>query len=128
MSEESVEFKIPDNLKYNPSGLSGIYKDKVGLSRSSKALNDLVIIELIEQDETKGQSGGIWLPEEAIHNRELLKGRIVHAGPEAVMDGMEPGLIVLYDRFSAFYKPPTAPGTFIITRAFNVIAKCNDEE
>lgn len=127
-NEEQKEFEIPQNLIMNTSGTDGLYDRRVHLSEKSIALNDLVIIEMVEQESLKGTIDGIIIPESSIVNTELIKGRVVSAGPAAKIDGVRVGDVVLYDRFSAFYKPPVEKGVFIITRAENVIVKFPSED
>jgi co-chaperonin GroES (HSP10) len=123
IEEQKEQIQIPDSLLMNSSGIDGIYEKRVHLSKTSKALNDLVIIELIDQEKLKGEIDGIILPDEALCNMELLKGRVLSAGPEAIKDGVRVGDIILYDRYSAFYNPPVKVGVCLITRADNVIVK-----
>jgi co-chaperonin GroES (HSP10) len=125
--EEQKEIQIPQNLVMNTSGQDGVYDKKVHLNDDSKALNDLVIIKIIEQEAGKGIRDGIHIPDAALVNIELIKGEVVDAGPAAKQDGVSVGDVILYDKFSAFYKPPTTPGTFIITRCGNVIVKFPSE-
>ena len=121
-----MDFDIPQNLQYNTSGLGGVYADKVHLTEKSTALNDLVIIKIVEQDSNRLQHGGIFLPDVHTTNCELLKGELVSVGPDALKFNIHVGDIVLYDKWSAFYKPPDTAGTFIITKVENII--CTVEE
>ena len=121
--EVMQEFQIPKNLTFNGAGIGGLYKEKVHLSETSIACNDSVIIKQIEQEETRNMRDGIYLPESATHNTELIKGVVMSCGPDAVRDNIKVGDTILYDRFSAFYNPPVSIGTFIITKVENVIVK-----
>jgi len=121
--ENQVE--LPSGLDYNPAGLAGLYERKVHLSENSKPLNDLVVIKIVEQDSTKQKAGDIFLPSACATNVELIKGEIVALGPEASRANIKKGDIILYDKWSTFYKPPTTVGTFVITKIENVISKLN---
>jgi len=124
---ENMEVEMPKGIDFNPAGLGGVYSRKVHLSEDSTALNDLVIIKIIEQDSNKQKVGDIFLPDSTITNVELLKGEIISLGPEAARANIQKGDIVLYDKWSTFYKPPTTPGTFVITKIENVISKVKKE-
>lgn len=121
------EIEIPQNLDFNPSGLGGIYSDKIHLNPKSRALSDNVIIEILPQDNSKNKVGNIILPEKTTLNMDMLKGRISSLGPEAKRMGLKTGDIILYDKWSAYYKPPETPGTFIITKIENIICKVKQE-
>jgi len=122
----NTEVEVPENWQLNPAGLMGLYEDKVHLSEKSKALNDTVIIEIIEQDKNHNMAGGIHLPETAIVNCELIKGRVSSVGADAAKKNLKKDDIVLYDRFSAFYRPNIDPGTFVATKVENVIWVINE--
>ena len=117
------EIELPSGLDYNPAGLGGLYERKVRLNEDSVALNDLVIIKIIEQDSNKQKVGDIFLPQSAVTNVEMLKGEVVSVGPEAARSHIKKGDIVLYDKWSTFYKPPTTAGTFVVTKIENVISR-----
>jgi len=119
--ENQVE--LPSGLDYNPAGLGGLYERKVHLSKDSVALNDSVIIKIIEQESNKQKIGDIFLPSACVTNVELLKGEVVSVGPEAARANIKKGDVVFYDRMSAFYKPPPNAGTFIVTKIENVISR-----
>lgn len=126
MSEDDIEFQVPQNLTYNPAGLAGIYEDRVHLKKTSKALNDLVIIEILEQDDRKQKYGNIILPTAVMQNFELVKGKVLSAGPDCAGVITE-GSIVFYDKWSAFYKPPMNEGVIVITKAENIIGYALEE-
>lgn len=111
---------LPENFKNFKSGLGGNYDNKVRLTKKSKAINDLVIIEIIEQDENRLQRGGIFLPESTTTNYDMLKGVIISVGPNAEKMCVEEGDVVLYDKASAYYGPPENAGTLIITHVENI--------
>jgi co-chaperonin GroES (HSP10) len=121
------EMQIPQNLEWNPSGLGGIYSEKIHLSSTSTALGDNVIIEILPQDDSKNKIGNIILPEKTTLNMDMLKGRISSIGPDAKKMGLSEGDIILYDKWSAYYKPPETPSTFIITNIENIICKVKQE-
>jgi co-chaperonin GroES (HSP10) len=112
---------LPDKFKNFESGLGGSYDDKCRLTKKSKAINDLVIIEIIEQDEDRLQRDGIYLPESSTVNCDMLKGKILSVGEKAKKYNVKKGDIVLYDKASAYYGPPEKAGTLIITNVENVI-------
>lgn len=116
-----MDFQVPENWSFNASGVNGLYEDKVHLTEGAVALNNAVVIEIVEQDETKQQIGGIYLPDEVVENCELVKGKIVSIGHNAAHINIKIGDIVFYDRYSAFYNPPIRPGVLIITNVENVI-------
>jgi len=117
------EVSIHQNLQFNSLGLTGVYTDKIHLSESSKALHDLVIIEILDQDESKNKVGNILIPEKSTQNMDMLKGRVVAVGPKAKRKNLNIDDIILYDKWSAFYKPPETTGTYVITRCENIICK-----
>jgi co-chaperonin GroES (HSP10) len=112
---------LPDNFKNFKSGLGGNYADKCRITKKSKAVNDLVIIEILEQEENRLQRGGIFLPETTTVNCEMLKGKIISVGEKAKKFNVKEGDVVLYDKASAYYGPPEAVGTLVITNVENVI-------
>jgi co-chaperonin GroES (HSP10) len=120
------EMQIPQNLEFNPSGLGGIYSDKIHLTSTSRALGDHVIIEILPQDDSKNKVGNIILPEKSTLNMDMLKGRISSIGANASKMGLSVGDIILYDKWSAYYKPPESPGTYIITEIENIICKVKE--
>ena len=109
------------------SGCHGLYMDKVHLSKDSRALNDCVIIEIMQQHAKSHMYGDIIIPRSFSVNAQALRGRVVSVGPEVTIN-LKPGDVVLYDRYSAFYNPPTNPGTFIITKVENVICLTDDSD
>jgi len=102
------------------SGFGGDYASKVHLTHNSKALNDNVIIEILEQENSSKKYGDIILPETALINVQMLKGKVISVGPD-ITDNLNVGDIVMYDAMSAYYCPPQTPGTLIITKYENVI-------
>jgi co-chaperonin GroES (HSP10) len=116
---------LPDKFKEFKSGLGGVYSDKCRITKKSKAVNDLVIIEILPQDETRLQRGGIYLPDSVTVNSEMLKGKIIDVGPTAKKYNVKKGDVVLYDKASAYYGPPEDDGTLIITHVENVICVLN---
>jgi co-chaperonin GroES (HSP10) len=118
---------LPDNFKDFKSGLGGNYDNKVHLTKKSKAINDLVIIEILEQDEDRLQRDGIYLPESTTINFDMLKGKIISVGEKAQKFNVNVNDIVLYDKASAYYGPPEKAGTLIITHVENVICVLDEE-
>ena len=112
---------VPDKFKTFESGLGGSYDDKCRLTKKSKAINDLIIIEILEQDENRNQRGGIFLPEVVTVNCDLLKGKIISVGEDAKKFNVKEGDVVLYDKASAYYGPPETVGTIIVTHVDNII-------
>ena len=107
-------------------GIGGSYEVKCPLVKTSKALNDLIIIEIIEQDKNRLQRGGIHLPEVHTSNFDLMKGKILSVGPKAEKYNVKNGDIVLYDKASAHFHPPEKVGTLIITNVENIICVIKD--
>lgn len=119
---------LPDNFKNFKSGLGGNYDNKVHLTKKSKAINDLVIIEILEQDSNRLQRDGIYIPETATLNCDMLKGKIISVGEQAKKFNVYENDIVLYDKASAYYGPPEKAGTLIITHVENIICVLNEKE
>ncbi len=117
------EVQIPSGLDFDPTGLTGVYGEKIHLDEKSIAMNDLVLIKILEQDESRNKVGDLYMPESATQNMDMLKGEIISVGPIASRKMIKKGDVILYDKWSAFYKPPETPGTFIITNCENVICK-----
>jgi hypothetical protein len=109
------------------SGCAGLYSEKVHLTKDSKAMNDMVILEIVQPHAKSHRYGTIIVPEAHSINAQALRGRVVSIGPDVTIN-LKPGDIVLYDRFSAFYNPPTTPGTLVITRVENVICLTDIED
>lgn len=108
------------------SGFGGDYELKMPLTKSSVAINDLVIIEITEQDPNKQRYGNLFLPDSAVTNVELVTGKIISIGPE-IKDNININDTVLYDRYSAFGCPPVFPGTIIVTKYENVVCLRNND-
>ncbi len=121
-----MDVNIPDNLQFDSSGLAGVYSEKVHLTKDSVALGDNVIIEIVEQEANRLQRGGIFLPDVHTVNCELLKGKVVSVGHDAKKFNLNEGEFVLYDKWSAFYKPPESAGTLIVTKVDNIICIVED--
>ena len=119
---------LPDKFKDFKTGLGGSYDDKCRLSKKSKAINDLVIIEILEQDKNRLQRGGIYLPESVTTNCDMLKGRVVSIGEEGKRMCVEENDVVLYDKASAYYGPPEKAGTLIITHVENIICVLTEKQ
>lgn len=112
---------VPDKYTEFECGLGGCYDDKCRITLDSKAMNDLIIIEIVEQSETRNQRGGIYLPESVTENCDLLKGKIISVGKDAKKFNVKKGDVVLYDKASAYYGPPETVGTVVITHVDNLI-------
>lgn len=112
---------IPDEFKNFKSGIGGNYAHKCPITKQSKAMNERVIIEIIEQDENRFKRDGIYLPESVIVNCDLLKGKILSVGEKAKKYNVKVGDVVLYDKASAYYVPPEIVGTLIITDVENIV-------
>lgn len=117
------EVQIPQNLQFDPTGLTGVYEEKIHLTKDSIAMNDVVIIEILEQDANRNRVGGIYMPESATQNMDMLKGKLISVGPEAKKKNLKKDDVILYDKWSSFYKPPETPGTLVVTKCENVICK-----
>lgn len=102
---------------------AGVYRNKVPLTENSIAIGGFVIIEIIPQPNSSRKYGNIFLPGAHILNTQLIVGKIKSAGHKALVEGMDVGELVLYDRASAFGHPPEKEGTLITTHMENVIAK-----
>jgi len=102
---------------------AGVYINKVPLTEKSVAIGNFVIIEIIPQPNSSRKYGNIFLPGEHTLNTQLMVGEIKSAGNKAMIEGMDVGQLVLYDRASAFGHPPEIEGTLITTHMENVIAK-----
>ena len=102
---------------------AGVYSNKVPLTENSVAIGGFLIIEIIPQPNSARKFGNIFLPGEHTLNSQLIVGKIKSAGNKALVEGMDVGELVLYDRASAFGHPPEKEGTLISTHMENVIAK-----
>lgn len=99
-----------------------MYDDKTHLNETSIALNDLVIIKILDQSKDRLQRDGIYLPETFTCNMELVKGKITSVGPEAIKRfRLKVDDVVLYDQHSAYFRPPVKAGLCVITAAENVV-------
>ena len=105
----------------------GPYELRVSLDENSEACNDLIILRILDQPENRLKWGGLFIPEVASVNTELLLAEVVSVGPAAVKENISPGDRVLYDKWSAYYFPPETPGTYAITHVENVIGLYEDE-
>ena len=85
------------------------------------ALRDLVIIRKLEKyhDEL---IGGVAVPLDVTRGFNRTKGIVESVGPDAKKDGIEVGMTVLYDHFSAH--GVTHP--LVCVNAENVICRCLD--
>ena len=88
-----------------------------------KACGLKVVIEKLERYHVL-EKDGIALPDDYKHGGVLCKGVVRSVGPAAVVEGLEPGMVVLYDTHSVFYD--THP--IVITNVENVILILNDEK
>jgi len=102
---------------------AGVYCNKVPLTENSVAIGGYLIIEIIPQPNSARKFGNIFLPGEHTLNTQLIVGEIKSSGNRALIEGMNVGELVLYDRASAFGHPPEKAGTLISTHMENVIAK-----
>ena len=97
------------------------------LTKTTKPLHDLVLLEMVEQSKKRGKVGDIFLPEESMTNRDVVKSRVVAVGPDAKHLNLEPGTLVIYDRYSAFGNPPLKPGTLALTKIENIIGAVSED-
>lgn len=102
---------------------AGVYCNKVPLTENSVAIGGYLIIEIVPQPNSARKFGNIFLPGEHTLNTQLIVGQIKSSGNRALVEGMDVGEFVLYDRASAFGHPPEKAGTLISTHMENVIAK-----
>ncbi len=82
--------------------MEGAYVNKIPLTEESKAVGSYVIIRIIKQPNSARKYGNIFLPGEHILNSQLIVGEIHDSGPDALIEGMNVGDLVFYDRLSAF--------------------------
>lgn len=108
--------------------MEGVYVNKIPLTEDSKAIGAFVIIKIIKQPNSARKFGNIFLPGEHILNSQLIIGEIHDSGPDALVEGMNVGDLVFYDRLSAFGHPPEEEGILIVTNKENVIAKVTLED
>ncbi len=108
--------------------MEGVYVNKIPLTEESVAVGGFVIIKIIEQPNSARKYGNIFLPGKHVLNTQLIIGKIHSSGPDALVEGMNVGDLVFYDRLSAFGHPPEIEGTLIVTNKENVIAKVTLED
>ena len=98
------------------------------LTKESIAVNDLVLLEVLEYDEDSKKYGDIILPEISRINTELMKCKVLSVGPAASEFFISPNDNVLIDRWSVFGGAPDAPGTLVLTKVENVILVYKSKE
>jgi co-chaperonin GroES (HSP10) len=103
--------------------MNDYYTNKMPIDEDTVAVNDAVIVKIIEQPNSSRKYGNIFLPTKHIENTQLIIGQIHSSGHLAKKEGMKEGELVFYDKGSAFGHPPETPGTLIVTYMENVIAK-----
>ena len=111
---------MPDPVEFE----SFEYEDFTKLTKDSRALGNYVLAENLD-DEREKIIGGILIPQRTAYqndNYKLKKAKITSVGSEAAKEGVEVGMIILYDLCSAFYRPGRKPGRIICTHVENVIA------
>ena len=99
------------------------------LSKNIRALNKNVAIEIVEQDSKRCHLDGIYIPEKATVNKELINGRVISVGEEALHEtNLKKDDIVLYDRWSVFSDSigmkecrSIQPGTIVLTEYENIL-------
>jgi co-chaperonin GroES (HSP10) len=126
---DQVPLHIPENVggKYSLSSFKGVYENRMPLTKDSKPLNDLILLEMVKQSKDRGKVGGLFLPEETMTNRDVVKARVLAVGPNAKDLNLKPGTLVIYDRFSAFGNPPLVPGTLTLTKVENIIGAVSED-
>lgn len=99
----------------------------IGLTEKSIALNDLVIIQNVKQDENRYKQYGLEFIDSVIENFKLVKGKVISVGQKALKENINVGDIVLYDKHSVFAlagkgsKGSEKEGEIVITKVDNVI-------
>ena len=97
------------------------------LTENSRAINDLVIIQNVKQDENRYKRYGLEFLDEVIENFKAVKGKILSVGKLAEKENINKGDIVLYDKHSVFAevgkrgKGTEKEGEIVITKVDNVI-------
>lgn len=61
-----------------------------------KANAKFIIVEFLSKEELV-QKGNIFIPDRAIENSKLARGKVMSVGKKCVL-GIEPGQVVLYDK------------------------------
>lgn len=97
------------------------------LAENSKALNDLVIIQNVKQDENRYKRFGIDFIPDVIENFKMVKGKVLSVGSLAKKENINKDDVVLYDKHSVFAefgrrgKGTEVEGEIVITKVENII-------
>lgn len=98
------------------------YNSTYKLNDISTVVGKMVLMEIVEQDNQE-KMGDIFITSQHKENFQMLKGKIIALGNEAKTFGLNVDDIVLYDRWSCFFKPPFVAGIRVITEYNNILGK-----
>ena len=103
------------------------------LNSKSRAVNQRVVIEVLQQRRRERLVDGILVPDQAYENGRLVKGRVISIGRNALSENLNVGDVVLFDKHSIFAEHGFSEGTeqkgeFVVTNVENVICLIEEEE
>ncbi len=75
---------------------------KCDYDKKLTAVNDVVVIRKLEKYHQR-TFGDIIIPDGMNQGHNLTKGVVESVGPDAVKEGIEVGMVVLYDHFAGHY-------------------------
>jgi co-chaperonin GroES (HSP10) len=102
------------------------------LTKTSRAVGDLVIIEILKQRKKRLLFDGVYIPLQYTENNKLVRGKVLSVGPKAQSENINVGDEVLYDKHSIYSqfggKGTEKEGDIVITKVENVIGLYEGDE